>query len=219
MQYAKSILKDHQATLLDTSIETGLSSTSPLHDLFVSIEGMTPLEYKNGGQNLHINYSLASSLFGNLLIGSTEKGVCYMDFEQDKQKAFEVFKTRVPQCYITAKNRWDTTKCFGYFFKDWKELNQIKLHLKATEFQLKVWESLLKIPLGELCTYGSIAKDIDNAKASRPVGTAIGSNPVAFLIPCHRVIQSCGRFGGYKWNPNRKTALIGWEAAKIDKDI
>ena len=101
------------------------------------------------------------------------------------------------------------------FSHDWRKLHQIKLHLKGTAFQLKVWETLLKIPLGKLSTYGSIAKKINNSNAARAVGTAIGSNPVAFLIPCHRVIQSTGNFGGYMWGATRKTAIIGWEAGKI----
>lgn len=100
------------------------------------------------------------------------------------------------------------------FQKDWSKLNQIKLHLNATPFQLKVWEALLKIPLGHLTTYGAIAKEIAAPKASRAVGTAIGSNPVAFLIPCHRVIQATGNIGGYAWGNTRKTAMIGWEASQ-----
>jgi len=102
------------------------------------------------------------------------------------------------------------------FSNDWTKLNQIKLHLKGTDFQLKVWEALLKIPMGQLSTYGTIANKIENPQASRAVGTAIGSNPVAFLIPCHRVIQSTGTFGGYMWGSARKTAMIGWEAAKTE---
>jgi AraC family transcriptional regulator of adaptative response/methylated-DNA-[protein]-cysteine methyltransferase len=100
------------------------------------------------------------------------------------------------------------------FTHDWSKLHKIKLHLKGTEFQLKVWETLLKIPMGQLSTYGNIAKQIDIPKAARAVGTAVGDNPVAFLIPCHRVIQSSGIFGGYHWGAIRKTAMIGWEAAK-----
>ena len=101
------------------------------------------------------------------------------------------------------------------FTHDWKKLDKIKLHLKGTSFQIKVWETLLKIPVGSLSTYGNIAKQIQNPKAARAVGSAIGDNPVAFLIPCHRVIQSTGNFGQYHWGSNRKTAMIGWEAAKI----
>ena len=102
------------------------------------------------------------------------------------------------------------------FQNDWSNLPDIKLHLKGTDFQLKVWETLLKIPMGELSTYGDIAKKIQNPNASRAVGTAIGSNPVAFLIPCHRVIQSSGNFGGYMWGNTRKTAIIGWEVSKVN---
>ena len=103
------------------------------------------------------------------------------------------------------------------FQSDWSKLNQIKLHLKGTSFQLKVWETLLKIPMGGLTTYGSIAKQIDHANASRAVGSAIGHNPVAYLIPCHRVIQSSGETGGYMWGSTRKSAILGWEAAKANR--
>jgi AraC family transcriptional regulator of adaptative response/methylated-DNA-[protein]-cysteine methyltransferase len=102
------------------------------------------------------------------------------------------------------------------FTHDWSRLSQVKLHLKGTAFQLKVWETLLKIPMGKLTTYGSIARQIQVPKASRAVGTAIGDNPVAFLIPCHRIIQSTGVIGGYHWGAIRKTAIIGWEAAHTD---
>lgn len=103
--------------------------------------------------------------------------------------------------------------------KDWAQLPEIKLHLKATDFQLKVWQSLLRIPMGRLSTYGQIAQNIDHAKAARAVGTAIGSNPVAFLIPCHRVIQSTGLLGGYEWGTLRKTAMIGWEGAQTHATV
>ena len=102
------------------------------------------------------------------------------------------------------------------FQNDWSKLNQIKLHLKGTDFQLKVWETVLKIPMGQLSTYGNIAQKLERPSASRAVGTAIGSNPVAFLIPCHRVIQSTGNLGGYMWGNNRKTSIIGWEGAKTN---
>jgi AraC family transcriptional regulator, regulatory protein of adaptative response / methylated-DNA-[protein]-cysteine methyltransferase len=105
------------------------------------------------------------------------------------------------------------------FTQDWKNLSEIKLHLKGTAFQLKVWEALLKIPMGSVSAYASVAEIIKNAKASRAVGSAIGDNPVAFLIPCHRVIKSTGAFGQYHWGAARKTAMIGWEAAKISASI
>ena len=214
VQHAKSILRKEGATLFDTAFDTGLSSTSRLHDLFVNIEGMTPAEYKNGGKNLQINYSFAESPFGSLLIASTSKGVCHMAFEENEQKALSDAISKFPNAQWTQKLDLFQQNALFIFQNDWSRLNEIKLHLKGTDFQLKVWESLLKIPLGGLSTYGNIAEQIGNPNASRAVGTAIGSNPVAFLIPCHRVIQSSGAIGGYMWGPTRKTAIIGWEAVK-----
>jgi AraC family transcriptional regulator, regulatory protein of adaptative response / methylated-DNA-[protein]-cysteine methyltransferase len=214
VQHAKSILKDKQATLFDAAFETGLSGTGRLHDLFIRIEGMTPGEFKNGGENLSINYSYAESPFGNIVVASTNKGICYMAFADDEQKALTGLQQHFPNASCTQMLDIMQQHALYIFTHNWSKLHQIKLHLKGTGFQLKVWETLLKIPMGQLATYGSIAAKIKNPNASRAVGTAIGSNPVAFLIPCHRVIQSTGTLGGYMWGPTRKTAIIGWEAAK-----
>ncbi len=217
VEHAKKMLKDNKATVFDTAFETGLSGTGRLHDLFINIEGMTPGEYKNGGENLSINYSFAESWFGNILVASTAKGICYMAFADDEQEALSALRKMFPNA--TYKQMVDLTQqnVLYVFTHDWKKLHQIKLHLKGTPFQLKVWETLLKIPMGRLSTYGNIARQIDLPKASRAVGTAIGNNPVAFLIPCHRVIQSSGVIGNYHWNSIRKTAMIGWESAQAQK--
>lgn len=217
VQHAKKMLQEEQVSLFEATFETGLSSTSRLHDLFVSIEGMTPAEYKNGGKNLHINYSFAESPFGTLIVASTAKGICYMAFEENEEKALSDLKVKFPNATLQRKLDLLQQNALFIFQNDWSKLDKIKLHLKGTDFQLKVWESLLKIPMGKLSTYGNIAKRIGNPKASRAVGTAIGSNPVAFLIPCHRVIQSSGIFGGYMWGATRKTIIIGWESAKINQ--
>ncbi len=216
VEYAKSILKDKQATLFDAAYETGLSGTSRLHDLFITIEGMTPGEFKNGGENLFINYSYAESPFGNILVASTKKGICYMAFTTTEKEAFNQLQKRFPNAHYQQMVDLIQQKALYIFTHDWSKLDEIKLHLKGTDFQLKVWETLLKIPMGQLSTYKSIAEQIYNPAASRAVGSAIGDNPVAFLIPCHRVIQSSGTLGGYHWGTNRKTAIIGWEAAKTD---
>ena len=216
IQYAKQLLKEKQATLFETAYETGLSGTSRLHDLFINIEGMTPAEYKNGGKNLFINYSFAKSPFGNIIVASTSKGICYMAFANDEDTAFAVMQSHFPNAGFKQMVDLIQQNALYIFTHDWAKLNQVKLHLKGTDFQLKVWESLLKIPMGQLSTYGNIARKIEKPKASRAVGTAIGSNPVAFLIPCHRVIQSTGTFGSYMWGSTRKTAIIGWEAAKVN---
>lgn len=214
VEYAKNILKDKQATLFDAAYETGLSGTSRLHDLFIKIEGMTPGEFKNGGENLSINYSYAESPFGDIMVASTPKGICHMAFADDETEALRKLQNNFPNAQFRQMVDLIQQNALYIFTHDWSKLNKIKLHLKGTDFQLKVWEALLKIPMGQLSTYGSIANKIENPNASRAVGSAIGSNPVAFLIPCHRVIQSTGAFGQYMWGVARKTAMIGWEGAK-----
>jgi len=213
--HAKEMLKANQS-LFNTALETGLSGTSRLHDLFVNIEGMTPGEYKNGGENLQINYSFAESPFGNIIVAATPKGICHMAFYDDQSAALAKLQGQFPQASYQQIFDIQQQNALYIFSHDWSKLSQIKLHLKGTEFQLKVWEALLKIPMGKLATYGNLAQELQNPNAARAVGTAIGDNPVAFLIPCHRVIQSSGALGGYHWGLNRKTAMIGWEAAKTD---
>ncbi len=215
IEYAKNLLKEEQSTLLDTAYEMGLSGTSRLHDLFINIEGMTPGEFKNGGENLVINYCFEESPFGKMIVASTAKGICHMFFQEDEAQALSDLKSRFPNAeYHQAVDALQQNALF-IFQKDWKQLDQIKLHLNGTDFQLKVWETLLKIPLGTVSTYGAMAENIDRPKAARAVGTAIGSNPVAFLIPCHRVIKASGDTSGYMWGDTRKSAIIGWEAARM----
>lgn len=216
VEYAKGLLADKKATLLDAAFETGLSGTGRLHDLFVNIEGMTPADYKNGGEGLAINYSFAETPFGDVLIASTAKGVCSMTFESDRTVGLTKLRETFSSAKFEQKVDIHQQNALFIFRQGDRELKNIKLHLKGTEFQLKVWSALLKIPSGSVSTYGDIAAEIDNIDASRAVGTAIGSNPVAYLIPCHRVIRSTGAFGGYLWGIDRKRAMIGWEAAKID---
>lgn len=214
IEHAKNLLKKN-LTLSEVSFETGLSGSSRLHDLFISIEGMTPGEYKNGGEQLHINYSYAESPFGNIIVASTTKGICHLAFADDEVMALGELKKLFPNASFRQVVDTIQQNALFIFTQDWKNLSAIKLHLKGTAFQLKVWETLLKIPMGGLSTYASIAAATGNNKASRAVGSAIGDNPVAFLIPCHRVIKSTGSLGHYHWGSNRKTAIIGWESAKV----
>ncbi|RCH56635.1 cysteine methyltransferase [Mucilaginibacter hurinus] len=220
LQHAKGILKQKQPTLFNTAFETGLSGTGRLHDLFITLEGMTPAEYKNGGVALTINYSFAESPFGDVIVASTSKGICYMAFANDRDDAFGQLKMQFPNAeYKQFADRLQQNALF-IFKRDWSEISEIKLHLKGTVFQLKVWEALLKIPSGGLATYANVAQGVQMPTASRAVGSAVGDNPVAFLIPCHRVIKSTGEFGQYHWGTARKSAMIGWEAAGLmDKKI
>ena len=216
LQHAKKLL--HQHTVSDTAFETGLSGSSRLHDLFISIEGMTPGEYKNGGEQLQINYSFAETPFGNIIVASTPKGVCHLAFAEDEKEALQQLQLQFPNAQFRQVVDTIQQNALFIFTQDWKDLSKIKLHLKGTPFQIKVWEALLKIPMGDVSTYSGIANTINNPNASRAVGTAIGDNPVAFLIPCHRVIRSTGDFGQYHWGSIRKTAMIGWEAAKTNPE-
>lgn len=142
-----------------------------------------------------------------------------MAFENDIQKALGDLQSRFPNASFIERLDELQTNALSIFNKDWTKLNTVKLHLKGTDFQLKVWQSLLTIPMGKLSTYGSLAGKIGHPNASRAVGTAIGSNPVAFLIPCHRVIQSSGNIGGYMWGPDRKQLMIGWESSQVYSDF
>jgi AraC family transcriptional regulator of adaptative response/methylated-DNA-[protein]-cysteine methyltransferase len=219
VEHAKKILQQSSTSIAEATYETGLSGTGRLHDLFINIEGMTPGEYKNGGKELRINYDFTDSPFGGVLIASTEKGICYMAFADDKQKAFDELKQLFPNASYFEKKDELQANALSIFSADWNQPNKIKLHLKGTGFQLKVWNMLLKIPMGSLTSYGKLAQKIDNPAASRAVGSAVGDNPVAFLIPCHRVIQSTGVLGNYHWGSTRKTAMIGWESAKMYDNV
>jgi AraC family transcriptional regulator of adaptative response/methylated-DNA-[protein]-cysteine methyltransferase len=218
VEYAKNLLQDQHTTLFRTALETGLSGTSRLHDLFVNLEGMTPGEYRNGGEKLTINYSFAESPFGTVIIASTSKGICHLAFCDEEQVALGVLHAQFPKAKFNQVVDQIQQDALFIFRHDWSQLIKIKLHLKGSPFQLRVWEMLLKIPMGNLVTYGRVAKEIESPKAARAVGTAIGSNPVAFLIPCHRVIQSSGQVGGYMWGSTRKSAIIGWEAAMLNSE-
>lgn len=215
--HARTLLKDKGATLFETAFETGLSGTGRLHDLFVNIEGMTPGEYKNGGAALTINYSYAETSFGNMLIASTTKGICYMVFADDEALALAELQHIFPNAQYRQMTDILQQSALQIFSHDWNNHDKIKLHLKGTDFQLKVWEALLKIPTGKLDSYGSIAAQLQAPSASRAVGSAVGDNPIAFLIPCHRVIQSSGALGQYHWGSTRKAAMIGWEAAQVNR--
>jgi len=213
LQHAKGLLKQN-SSLFEASYESGLSGTGRLHDAFVTIEGMTPGEYKNGGAGLGINFSYAESPFGDLLVASTPKGICHMSFTDDEKEGMRALRSLFPHASLTQKVDLLQQSALRVFTADWSDLDRVRLHLKGTPFQLRVWETLLRIPFGNLSTYGAIAGRLQKPGSSRAVGSAIGDNPVAYLIPCHRVIRSSGVIGEYHWGSIRKTAIIGWEAAR-----
>ncbi|PJZ56255.1 bifunctional helix-turn-helix domain-containing protein/methylated-DNA--[protein]-cysteine S-methyltransferase [Leptospira barantonii] len=218
LQSAKAILNKPEATLFDAAYETGLSGTGRLHDLFVKIEGMTPGEFKNGGEKLKIRYSFQKSVFGDYLIASTEKGICNLFFyDISKERIVSELKEQWNQAELVLQLDENQERVVKFFDQTSTKKEKIRLHLKGTDFQIKVWEALLKIPEGRLFSYLDIADSIGQESASRAVGTAIGKNPIGYLIPCHRVIKSTGGIGEYRWGSERKIAMIGWEASRNDQ--
>lgn len=217
LEHAKKLLNENQ-TIEEASFHTGLSSTSRLHDLFVNIEGMTPGEFKNEGQSLGICYHFIESPFGNMLVASTGKGICNLLFVENKDEGIAKLNQTWPSANITEGKDEHIKNLEKIFNSGWEDLDKIKLHLQGTDFQLKVWEALLKIPSGKLASYSDVAEQIGNPRASRAVGTALANNPIAYLIPCHRVIKKVGGIGEYRWGSTRKTALIGWEAAQVSEN-
>ena len=214
---AKSSLSEGK-TLFDTAHDAGLSGTGRLHDLFVTIEGMTPGSYKNGGRSLTIRYSVSESLFGDLLIASTDRGICKIAFIGDEPATFPCadLKAEFPEATFLRQSDSFQQAALKFFSKEQSDPEDVGLCLKGTPFQIKVWEALINIPEGQLRSYSEVAEMIGNPKASRAVGSAIAKNPAAWMIPCHRVIKSTGEFGNYRWGSDRKTAMIGWEAAKVN---
>ncbi|WP_212747612.1 bifunctional transcriptional activator/DNA repair enzyme AdaA [Fodinibius saliphilus] len=212
INHAKEILQNDK-TIAEATFQTGLSSSSRLHDLFVKIEGMTPGEYKEEGKALNIHYQFGESLFGPTLIASTGKGICHLSFVDDEDRALKQLAMRWANARIgEAKDEHIENLQHGLTSHQ-GNLNKVKAHIRGTDFQLKVWEALLKIPVGQLASYSDVARAINKPKASRAVGTALANNPVAYLIPCHRVIRKVGKIGQYRWGSTRKQAIIGWELA------
>jgi AraC family transcriptional regulator of adaptative response/methylated-DNA-[protein]-cysteine methyltransferase len=204
------------ASVLDAALDAGLSGPSRLHDLALKIEAMTPGDYARGGEGLTIEYGFHPCPFGMALMMTTDKGVCGLGFadEDDEGSALDDMKARWPEAsYREAPER--TGELTQRIFDAELRTDQpIGLHLLGTPWQIKVWEALLEIPAGKLTTYKTIAKAMENEKASRAVGTAVGRNPISYLIPCHRVLGTDGTLHGYHWGLSRKRAMLAMEAAR-----
>ena len=211
---AKDLLNQSE-NLLDTTHQVGLSSLGRLHDLFVTTEAVTPGEYKSRGDGVTIRYGIHLTPFGKCLIGLTERGICHLGFVQTSEgDAIDNLVSDWKEARMIEDYRATAALVEPIF--DLRYTTRIKpltLHLRGTNFQLKVWEALLAIPAGSVTTYEGIASRIGKPAATRAVGTAVGHNPIAVLIPCHRVIRKVGEFGNYRYGPLRKKALLAYEAA------
>ena len=211
---AKDLLEKSE-NLLDTTYGVGLSSLGRLHDLFVTTEAVTPGQYKSGGEGLTIRYGLHETPFGDALIGLTERGICHFSFLAGSEgDAIDELVSGWPQAKMLEDYNATAPLVGPIFDLRLRTKKPLHLHLRGTNFQLKVWEALLRIPPGAVTSYQGLAEQAGYPGASRAVGTALGRNPIAVLIPCHRVIRKLGEFGNYRYGFTRKKALLGWEAAK-----
>ncbi len=204
---AKELLKRSE-NLLDTTHQIGLSSLGRLHDLFVTTEAVTPGEYKSSGAGVTIRYGIHSTPFGRCLIATTDRGICHLGFVQSSEgDAIDDLVSEWKQAKMIEDSKSTEVMMEPIFDLDYRG-KPLGLHLRGTNFQLKVWEALLQIPAGTVTTYKTVAERIGNPKALRAVGTAVGHNPIAVLIPCHRVINTVGEFGKYRYGAVRKKALL-----------
>lgn len=206
--------------LIEAANLAGLSSQSRVYDLFVTLEAVTPHEYRSGGEGLSIRYGYADTPFGTCFVATTGRGICGLEFvnEDTKDAALQAFRQnwRNAQLVPDQQVAIDFTRLI--FTNNPGEPRRFQLLVRGTKFQVKVWEALLRVPFGAVTTYGQIAREIGQPGASRAVGSAVGDNPVAYLIPCHRVIRKEGKLGEYHWGSTRKKAIVGWEMARSTAD-
>ncbi len=212
LEHAKQCLRNSQS-VLGTALDVGLSSPGRLHDLFVKLEAMSPGDYKRGGAGLTINIAFQDSPFGEVLIATTDRGICAIRFvETTRGAALDMLKAEWTQAQFTEAPMPDYAQLL---FANSAPNSLIPVHVKGTNFQVRVWQALLQIPEGKLLTYSDVAKHIGQPTATRAVASAIAKNPVGYLIPCHRVINKAGQLHKYRWGGTRKQAIIGWEHARV----
>lgn len=218
LDHAREALMDARP-VLDAALVVGLSGPGRLHDLFVTLEAATPGEVGAGGRGLDIRYGRHDGPFGRFLVAATERGVCRIAFEQEGENPVEALADAWPNARL-AEDEAHTWRIAGEALAHGIDGGDspIRLWARGTNFQIKVWEALLRVPAGRLVSYGGLARAIGKPRASRAVGQAVGANPIAVLIPCHRAIRASGRFEtGYRWGSARKRALIAWEAARRER--
>lgn len=218
VERAKRLLTESPLPLLGASDQLGLSSSSRLHDHFVRLEAVTPGEFRSRGEGLTIRYGEACSPFGRVFVAWTPRGICALSFVGEEPE--DAGLKAVAHCWRHADFAEDgeaaASIVSSVFSRPATGQSPLSVHVAGTNFQVSVWRALLQIPHGRLASYGDVATAIGRPRAVRAVGTAVGANPCAFLIPCHRVIRSNGEIGGYRWGPTRKRAIHAWEAAASD---
>jgi len=219
VEHVKRILLERH-NVFEAALDAGLSGPGRLHDLCVTLEAASPGEVKSGGVGMQIDYGFAESPFGEVLIAETKRGICHLSFVDDKGRnaARDLLSSHWPKAKLNRKDSRIAELVGTIFVSPAKSSTRRPLHafVRGTSFQLRVWRALLRVRAGNLTTYGRLAETIGQVKAARAVGSAVGANPIAFIIPCHRVIRETGALGNYHWDPIRKRAIIGWELSPRD---
>lgn len=217
IEHAKHALRQGRSVLA-TSYETGLSGPSRLHDLFLAVEAMTPGAYKELGRDLTIRFGFGATPFGTCLVAATDRGICALEFLLDEQRDATVERLeRTWRAATLTEDPAAVDRYLGRIFAGESADKPLTLVLRGTNFQVKVWEALLRVPEGAATTYGDLAAAVGQPEAAHAVGTAVGQNRIAYLIPCHRVLRKTGALGGYRWGTTRKQAMLGWEAARQER--
>ncbi len=214
---ARQLLRD-SASVLDATYEVGLSGPGRLHDLFVTHEAMSPGEWKSGGEGLTMRFGFHPSPFGRALVMATERGLAGLAFADSGEEAIALadMKRRWPKAHYVADDVRTAPIAKRIFDpSQWRPDQPLRVVLIGTDWEVRVWDALLKIPMGSVATYSGIAAKVCTPAAARAVGAAVGKNPVAFVVPCHRVIGKAGALTGYHWGITRKHAMLGWEAGQV----
>jgi AraC family transcriptional regulator of adaptative response/methylated-DNA-[protein]-cysteine methyltransferase len=216
LDHARRLLRD-SASVLDASYEVGLSGPGRLHDLFVTHEAMSPGEWKAGGEGLTMSYGLHPSPFGTALVMATGRGLAGLAFTDpgDEKAVLADMMARWPKATYVDNQAATAPLAHRIFDRaQWRPEQPLRIVLIGTDFELRVWETLLRVPMGRLTTYGEVAAKVATPAAARAVGAAVGRNPVCFVVPCHRVVGKSGTLTGYHWGLTRKRAMLGWEAGR-----
>ena len=218
LDHAKGLLRD-SASILDAALDSGLSGPGRLHDLFVTHEAMSPGEWKTGGAGMTLRYGFHASPFGTAIVIASDRGLAGLAFaDTGEERAALADQCRRWPNATYVEDHEGTAQLAQRVFdpKMWRQDQPLRVVLIGTDFEVRVWETLLKIPMGRATSYSDIAKSLSNPNASRAVGAAVGRNPVSFVVPCHRVLGKSGALTGYHWGVTRKQAMLGWEAGQIN---
>lgn len=216
VEYAKQRMQ-HSNNMLDLSMDVGLSGSGRLHDLFVTMEALSPGEYQRYAQGLSISYGISATPFGDALLAFNERGLCHLSFDPPPQPPSETLAALLPGAHFVEATQ-QAAQLSQQIFSQSSAERPLSTWVVGSNFQIQVWRALLRLPTGHLLSYQQLAGQLGRPSAARAVGSAVARNPIGYLIPCHRVLRQSGEIGEYHWGSNRKAAMLGWEAAQVSPE-